>query len=121
MSDANSLLMAILSLDAYNRDNEPGLDKQVAASIGDISTVFSRSPAHKLFTFADMDWMVLPSVFRGQFHVAEIANNDSGLHAPIAVATRAFVSEEVGQRTATRRSHYVPTPGGLACSFEQIV
>lgn len=70
----------------------------VGASIGDIATVFSRSPAQKHYTFADMEWMVLPPVYMGQFYVAEMVHAESGLHAPIAAATWAFVSAEVDQR-----------------------
>ena len=72
--------------------------KLVAASIGDIAMVFSRSPAHKHYSLADIEWMILPAVFSAQFYVAEIAHTENGLHAPIAVATWAFVSEEVDRR-----------------------
>jgi len=72
--------------------------KLVAASIGDIAVVLSRSPAHKYFSLADIEWMILPAVLSGQFYVAELANNETGFRAPIAVATWAFVSEEVDRR-----------------------
>ena len=75
--------------------------KLVVASIGDISTVFNRSPAHKHYTFADVDWVALPPVFKGRFHVAEIADMQSGLNPPIAAATWAFVLPKVGQRIRT--------------------
>ena len=75
-----------------------GLSKLVSASVGDIAMVFSRSPAHKHFSLADIEWMILPAVLHGQFYVAEAANTETGFRAPVAVVTWAFVSEEVDQR-----------------------
>jgi hemolysin-activating ACP:hemolysin acyltransferase len=72
--------------------------KLFAASIGEIVTVFSRSPAHKHYSLADIEWMVLPAVAAGQFYVVEAADKERGFRAPIAVATWAFVSEEVDRR-----------------------
>jgi cytolysin-activating lysine-acyltransferase len=72
--------------------------KLVAASIGDIAVVFARSPVHKHYSLADIEWMILPPVLSGQFYVAELANKETGFHAPIAVATWAFVSEEIDKR-----------------------
>jgi hemolysin-activating ACP:hemolysin acyltransferase len=74
------------------------VSKLVAASVGDIAVVFSRSPAHKHYSLADIEWMILPPVFNGQFYVAEAASAESGFRAPIAIATWAFVSEEVDHR-----------------------
>jgi cytolysin-activating lysine-acyltransferase len=85
--------------------------KLVAASIGDIAVVLSRSPAHKHYSLADIEWMILPPVFNGQFYVAEAANAETGFRAPIAVATWAFVSDEVDRRLsaeATPRVHLRP-------------
>lgn len=81
--------------------------KLIAASIGDIITVFSRSPAHKHFSFADIEWMVLPSVLNGQFYVAEIENKETGFRAPIAVVTWAFVSIEVDRRICDNPSQRI--------------
>lgn len=74
------------------------MSKLVAASIGDIVVVLSRSPERKHYSLADIEWMILPAVFHGQFYVAEAANIETGFRAPVAVATWAFVSEEVDQR-----------------------
>ena len=46
-----------------------GLSNLVSASAGEIAMVFSRSPAHKHFSLADIEWMILPAVVRGQFYV----------------------------------------------------
>ena len=35
------------------------MSKLVSASIGDIAVVFSKSAAHKHYTFADLEWMIL--------------------------------------------------------------
>ncbi len=81
--------------------------KLVAASIGDIAVVLSRSPAHKYFSLADIEGMILPAVLSGQFYVAELANNETGFRAPIAVATWAFVSEEVDRRLQSQSDHRI--------------
>ena len=71
--------------------------KLFAASIGELVTVFSRSPAHKHYSLADIEWMVMPSIFAGQFYSVEAADKSSGFLAPVAAVTWAFVSEEVDQ------------------------
>jgi hemolysin-activating ACP:hemolysin acyltransferase len=79
----------------------------VAASIGDVVLVLSRSPAHKHYAIADIEWMVLPAVMTGQFYVAQAADKERGFRAPIAVATWAFVSEEVDRRLQEGLPHRV--------------
>jgi len=95
---------------------QPAIDKQrigaaaslaVSASIGDIAVVFSRSPGLKHHSFADIEWLVLPAVLSSQFYIVQTARKDSGLRAPIAVATWAFVSEEVDRRLSADLSHHI--------------
>jgi len=81
--------------------------KLVAASVGDVAVVFSRSPAHKHYALADIEWMILPPVAHGQFYVAEAVNKATGFRAPIAVVTWALVSEEVDQRLSADLSHRI--------------
>lgn len=69
-----------------------------ATGVGDIVVVFSRSPAHRNYSLADIEWMVLPAVASGQYYVAEYADERKDFRAPIAVVTWAFVSEDVDQR-----------------------
>lgn len=69
--------------------------KLFAASIGDMAVVFSRSAAHKHYSLADIEWMVLPPVAAGQFYVVEAMDKERGFRAPVAAVTWAFVSEEV--------------------------
>ena len=71
--------------------------KLFAASIGDVVLVFSRSPAHKHYSLADTEWMVLPPIAAGQFHVVDAMDKRHGFCAPVAVVTWALVSEEVDQ------------------------
>lgn len=70
----------------------------LSASIGDIVTVLSRSPAHKHYSLADIEWLILPPVIGGQFYVVEATHRERGFRAPVAVVTWALVSEEVDQR-----------------------
>jgi hemolysin-activating ACP:hemolysin acyltransferase len=72
--------------------------KLFSASIGEIVTIFSRSPAHKHYSLADIEWMVVPAIFSRQFYVVEAAHREHGFRAPIAAVTWAFVSEEVDRR-----------------------
>jgi hemolysin-activating ACP:hemolysin acyltransferase len=72
--------------------------KTFAAGVGDVVVVFSRSPAHRHYSIADIEWMVLPAVASGQFHVTEYADAQKDFRAPIAVVTWAFVSGEVDRR-----------------------
>ena len=72
--------------------------KLFAASIGDMVVVLSRSPAHKHYSFADIEWMVLPPIMAGQFYVVEVMHKERGFRVPIAAVTWAFVSEELDGR-----------------------
>ena len=63
------------------------LSKLLAASIGDMVVVLSRSPAHKHYSLADIEWMVLPPVFTGQLYLVEDAHKERGFRAPIAAVT----------------------------------
>jgi cytolysin-activating lysine-acyltransferase len=78
--------------------------KLFAASIGDMVVVLSRSPTHKHYSLADIEWMVMPPVMAGQFYVVEAADKEHGFRAPIAVVTWAFVSEGVDRRLAEQGS-----------------
>ncbi len=72
--------------------------KLISASIGDSAVVFSRSAKHKHYALADIEWLVLPAVFSGQFFIAEASNPETGHRAPVAVVTWARVSAEVDER-----------------------
>lgn len=74
------------------------ISKLISASIGDLVVVMSKSPAHKHYSLADIEWMILPPVLAGQFYVAEATDPETGFRAPIAAATWARVSPEVDAR-----------------------
>ena len=76
------------------------ISKLVSASIGDIAIVFSRSPAHKHYTYADLEWMILPAVASGQYYVAEFQHAENGARAAAAAVLWASVSDETDQRLA---------------------
>jgi len=71
------------SLDPADLGN--AASKLFAASIGDMVMVLSRSPAHKHYSLADIEWMVLPPAAAGQFYVVEVMDKKSGFRAPIAL------------------------------------
>jgi hemolysin-activating ACP:hemolysin acyltransferase len=72
--------------------------KRFSASIGDLALVLSRSPEHKHFSFADIEWMVLPPVAANQFYIVEAVHKEHGFRVPIAFVTWAFVSAETDTR-----------------------
>lgn len=74
------------------------VSKLVSASIGDIAVVFSRSPRHKHFSLADIEWLILPAVVTGQAYVAELQHKEHGGRAPVAAVLWASVSDEIDQR-----------------------
>ena len=79
----------------------------VSAAIVEIAVVTSRSPEHKRYSLTDIEWLILPAVLRGQFTVAQAARKDTGFRAPVAVATWAFVSEEVDRRLSADLTHRI--------------
>ncbi len=80
------------------------MSKMISASIGDLAMVFARSPQHKHYTFADIEWMILPAVMTGQFYVAELAQKDTGARAPVAAVLWASVSDETDARLTANPS-----------------
>jgi len=75
-----------------------GASKLFYASVGEVVTILSRSPSHKHYSLADIEWMVLPAIMIGQFYVIEAAHKENGFRMPAAFVAWAFVSEEVDQR-----------------------
>ncbi len=100
MPDAAPLAEILKGID--QRHVGAAMSKMISASIGDIAMVFSRSPQHKYFTFADIEWMILPAVLAGHIHIIEAAEPETGLRAPIGLITWARVSQEVDSRLAMR-------------------
>ena len=70
--------------------------QQVDLVLGQIVSVLMRSPKHKHYSLADLEWLVLPAVLSGQFRI--VAQPQSGAPAPVGVALWANVSAETDQR-----------------------
>lgn len=81
------------------------VSKLLSADIGDIAVLFSRSPAHKHYTFADIEWMILPAVISGQAYIAELQHKEHGARAPVAAVLWARVSTDVDARLTANISH----------------
>ena len=84
------------------------MSKLVSASVGDLVVVMSRSPAHKHYSLADIEWMVLPPVLANQFHVADAAHKETGARAPVAAITWARVSQEVDRKLTAHTGTQLP-------------
>ena len=74
------------------------VSKLISATIGDCAVVFSKSSAHKHYSLADIEWMILPAVVTGQVYVAEAQHKENGARVPVAVVLWARVSAETDQR-----------------------
>lgn len=72
--------------------------KLFAAGIGDMAVLLSRSHAHKHYSLADIEWMVMPPLMTGQLYIVEAADQERGFRAPIAAVTWAFVPEDTDAR-----------------------
>jgi hemolysin-activating ACP:hemolysin acyltransferase len=72
--------------------------KALTADFGAIVGLLMRSPQHKYYTLADMEWLVVPALVKGQFSLATAQNKANGLTAPVGLMLWASVSEEVDKR-----------------------
>lgn len=72
--------------------------KQMAATFGDIVTLLMRSPSDKHQSLADLEWLVVPAVARGQYALAEARLKETGASVPVGVVLWALVSTEVDER-----------------------
>lgn len=72
--------------------------KQTAAAFGEIVTVLMRSPTDRKRSIADLEWMVVPAVARGQFMIAEAQSKETGAVGPVGFILWALVSPEVDKR-----------------------
>jgi hemolysin-activating ACP:hemolysin acyltransferase len=82
-----------------------GASTRIWASIGEIADVYSRSPALSHYSLADTEWLILPAILNGQFYAVKATSDLTGVHAPIAAVTWAFVSPEVDARLSSDPSH----------------
>lgn len=70
----------------------------MGAAFGEIVTLLMRSPADKHHSLADLEWLVVPAVARGQYALAEAQSKETGAVSPVGAVLWAFVSEEVEKR-----------------------
>ena len=71
--------------------------KLAAANFANAVALFMRSPAHRHYTLADLEWCLLPALGLNQFMVAE-AKLPDGQAVPVALVLWARVSAEVDAR-----------------------
>jgi cytolysin-activating lysine-acyltransferase len=76
-------------------------DLAASAAFARIVSVLMRSPQHRHFALADLEWLVVPPVLSGQFAVLDAQFQGALLPIPTAVALWAFVSPEVDRRLST--------------------
>ena len=70
-----------------------------AVAFAKIVSLLMRSPHHKHYSLADLEWLVLPPLASGQFCIMEAkAAGSSEIGVPVGVALWASVSPEVDQR-----------------------
>jgi hemolysin-activating ACP:hemolysin acyltransferase len=71
--------------------------KLAAANFGGAVSLFMRSPAHRHYTMADLEWCLLPALRLNQFMTAEAKLAD-GQSVPVALVLWARVSSEIDAR-----------------------
>ena len=71
--------------------------KLAAANFGGAVSLFMRSPAHRHYTLADLEWRLLPALRLNQFMTAEAKLQD-GQAVPVALVLWERVSPEIDAR-----------------------
>jgi len=90
--------------------------KLAAASFGGIVGLLTRAEEFKHLAIADLDWLVLPAVVRGQVALLEAEHGKTGSISVLAAVLWANVSPEVDQRLSSNLN--VPprlTPDEWSC------
>ena len=81
--------------DARKRMNA---SKQMAAAFGEVVSLLMRSGSDKHHSLADLEWLVVPAIARGQYALAEAQSKETGATAPVGAVLWALVSQEVDKR-----------------------
>ncbi len=71
--------------------------KQLSAAFGDIVSLLSKSPAHKHYALADLEWLVIAPLALNQYLLAEAKLQD-GRSVPVAMLFWARLSPELDAR-----------------------
>lgn len=75
----------------------------INAVLGETCWLLSQSPVHRYnFFLADLEWMVLPAIFHGQFKLYRTDKN------PAAMAIWALVSDEVEEKLMNGATKLTP-------------
>ena len=75
--------------------------KMAAAAFGEVTALLMRSPGHKHYSLADLEWLILPAVLSNQFALAGAkAKTNTAMTVPVGVALWARVSEDVDKEIA---------------------
>ncbi len=85
-------------LSAEEAKNRRFAAKQTAAAFGEIVALLMRSPTDKHHSLADLEWLVVPAVARGQYALAEAQSKETGATGPVGAVLWALVSEDVDKR-----------------------
>jgi cytolysin-activating lysine-acyltransferase len=72
--------------------------KQMSAAFGEIVALLMRQPSEKHHSLADLEWLVVPAVARGQYALAEAQSKETGATAPVGAVLWALVSPEIDRR-----------------------
>jgi hemolysin-activating ACP:hemolysin acyltransferase len=71
---------------------------KISVAFAQVVSVLMRSPVHKHFSLADLEWLVVPPLLAGQSLVVEAKAQSDGPGVPIAAALWASVATEVDKR-----------------------
>ncbi len=86
--------------------------KLMTANFGGAVSLFMRSPAHRHYTLADLEWCLIPPLVLNQFMAAEARLPERAV--PMALVLWARVSSEIDMRPSAARcirSGCIPTSG----------
>ena len=95
-SPTNETAPVLENPDTPSASPKPSAIRQVDVVLGQIISVFLRSPRHKTYPLTDFEWRVLPAIISGQFRVVQAQQSD--VATPVGVALWASVSPAVDLR-----------------------
>jgi hemolysin-activating ACP:hemolysin acyltransferase len=93
---ANETEQVTASAGAAGAPQRAATVRQIDLVLGQIVAVLMRSPQHKHYSLADLEWLVLPAVLSGQFRIAQA--QQAAAVAPVGVVLWASVSADVDRR-----------------------
>jgi hemolysin-activating ACP:hemolysin acyltransferase len=113
--ELNDDATGVLIKDFDQSQTGAALSKLVSGAIGDIVMVMSKSAEYKTRMLADIEWLVLPAVYAGQYYVSEVVQSGTGLRAPVACITWASVSDDAALKlSSTNAGDARPEPAEWA-------